>query len=577
MAALSEIPVFAINTAMANRWWLRPFRKVANLYPLDPTNPLAIKDLIGKINAGQPCVIFPEGRLSVTGALMKVYAGPAYIADRTGATILPVRLDGPELTPFSRLKQGQVKRHWFPKIIITLCPPRTLAVDPALRGKARRQVANLQLYDIMSDMVFQTTDWGPTLFAALLRARWRHGWRYPVLEDTSGTHIDYMKLVAGALVLGRKFAAADRARRARRRAGAQRQRRRGRLLRAAGLRPRAGHAQLLGRPGQPRGRGRHRPDQAGRSRPASSSPRPSSSPRSPPSAATPSSSGSRTCAARSPPATACAACGTACSPGRIHRALRRASATTRPWSCSPRARRAGPRASCSATATSWPTAPRSRPGSTSTSSTRCSTPCRCSTASASPAPCCCRSWAASPSTCTPRRCTTGSSRSWSTTATPRSSSAPTASSRATGSMGDPYDFRSLRYAFAGAEAIQDETQQLWFDKFGLRILTGYGATETAPGALAQHAHALPLGHGRPPPARRSSTGSSPWPAWSAAAACGSRAPTSCWATCATSSPACWSRPRTAGTTPATSSTSTRRASSPSSAAPSASPRSAARW
>ncbi len=207
MAALNEIPVFAINTGMANRWWLRPFRKIANLYPLDPTNPLAIKDLIGKINAGQPCVIFPEGRLSVTGALMKIYAGPAYIADRTGATILPVRLDGPELTPFSRLKHGQVTRHWFPKITITVCPPRTLDVDPALRGKARRQVANLQLYDIMSDMVFATTDWGPTLFAALLRARWRHGWRYPVLEDTSGTHLDYMRLVAGALVLGRKFAA----------------------------------------------------------------------------------------------------------------------------------------------------------------------------------------------------------------------------------------------------------------------------------------------------------------------------------------------------------------------------------
>lgn len=206
MAAMDQLPAFAVNTGMANRWWLKPFRRVANIFPLDPTNPLAIKELIGKINAGQPCVIFPEGRLSVTGALMKIYAGPAYIADRTGATIVPVRLEGPELTRFTRLKAGQVTPHWFPKITITICPPRKLAVAPDLRGKARRQIANLQLYEIMSDMVFTTTHWGDTLFEALLRARWRHGWRFSMLEDTSGVRLDYMKLVAGALVLGRRLA-----------------------------------------------------------------------------------------------------------------------------------------------------------------------------------------------------------------------------------------------------------------------------------------------------------------------------------------------------------------------------------
>ncbi len=210
MAVLGDRAVFAINTAMAERWWLRPFRRVANLFPLDPRNPMAVRSIIGRVEAGRPCVIFPEGRISVTGALMKVYAGPAVIADRTGAAVVPVRIDGAELTPFSRLTRGQARRRLFPKIRVTVLPPRPLGLEPGLRGQARREAAKLRLYDVMSDAVFRTTDWGETLFEALLRARGRHGWGFPAVEDPDGRVLSYHRLVVAALALGRRLAGVTR-------------------------------------------------------------------------------------------------------------------------------------------------------------------------------------------------------------------------------------------------------------------------------------------------------------------------------------------------------------------------------
>jgi acyl-[acyl-carrier-protein]-phospholipid O-acyltransferase/long-chain-fatty-acid--[acyl-carrier-protein] ligase len=44
----------------------------------------------------------------------------------------------------------------------------------------------------------------------------------------------------------------------------------------------------------------------------------------------------------------------------------------------------------------------------------------------------------------------------------------------------PYDLRTVRLIVAGGEAVKDSTRQTYMDRFGVRILEGYGVTETAP-------------------------------------------------------------------------------------------------
>jgi acyl-[acyl-carrier-protein]-phospholipid O-acyltransferase / long-chain-fatty-acid--[acyl-carrier-protein] ligase len=44
----------------------------------------------------------------------------------------------------------------------------------------------------------------------------------------------------------------------------------------------------------------------------------------------------------------------------------------------------------------------------------------------------------------------------------------------------PYDFQSVRLLVGGAERVKPETRALWADKYGMRIIEGYGATECAP-------------------------------------------------------------------------------------------------
>lgn len=205
MSLLPKRPVFAVDVGISQRWWIQPFLPFVRTMALDPLKPMALRTIINAVRDGNMLVIFPEGRITLTGSLMKVYDGAAMIGDKSNAMVVPVRIEGPEKTIFSRLRSSQVRRRWFPKIKVTILEPVKMSVDPALVGRKRRLAAGAALYDIMSNMMFHTTSTDRTVVEAVIAAKKTHGAKWLACEDPTSGRLTYKRLLAATRILGAKL------------------------------------------------------------------------------------------------------------------------------------------------------------------------------------------------------------------------------------------------------------------------------------------------------------------------------------------------------------------------------------
>lgn len=194
-------PVFVVHTWVSQAWFFKPFLMLVDYLAVDPTSPMAMKQVIKLIESGRPVAIFPEGRITVTGSLMKVYAGPAFVAAKTGAMVLPVRLDGPSRSYFSRMKEG-APRSWFPKMRISIMPSETISMPLEGSSSERRHFAGEQLRGLMQNMIFSSKPAG-TLYEALLETIDIYGRQHKVIEDMRQVEHSYGEFLKMVLAMGR--------------------------------------------------------------------------------------------------------------------------------------------------------------------------------------------------------------------------------------------------------------------------------------------------------------------------------------------------------------------------------------
>ena len=199
--------VFVVHTGVVRNPVFRLLLGLVDYLAVDPTSPMAMKKVIRLIEGGRPVVIFPEGRITTTGSLMKTYDGPAFVAAKTGATILPVRIDGAARSYFSRLA-AHVPKRLFPQISLSLRPVTTIPMSAAPTARDRRRKAGEAMRRLMQEMIFATRP-TQTLFAALLDAAAIQGPGRALVEDMKQIEYSYRDLIKMSLMLGRVAARHD--------------------------------------------------------------------------------------------------------------------------------------------------------------------------------------------------------------------------------------------------------------------------------------------------------------------------------------------------------------------------------
>jgi acyl-[acyl-carrier-protein]-phospholipid O-acyltransferase/long-chain-fatty-acid--[acyl-carrier-protein] ligase len=195
---------FVVSREAAEVSWIHKRIMInSRTFPVDMNSPYGVKHMAEYLQKGGRLVLFPEGRLSRTGSLMKLFDGTGFLISKTHAKVITAYLRNAYRLPFS---PSPGHKSWFPSLSVhfsnVLTPPKT---EHASVTEARHVLTDW-LRDQMVKQQFETEmEFGPsTLPTAILESAKRQHRRI-ILQDSTMQKLTYRKLLLGARVLASQW------------------------------------------------------------------------------------------------------------------------------------------------------------------------------------------------------------------------------------------------------------------------------------------------------------------------------------------------------------------------------------
>ena len=195
---------FVVSSVAAQTSWLH--RKISinrRTFLIDNSSPYAVKRIAEYLEGGGRLVLFAEGRLSRTGGLMKLFDGTGFLLHKTRAKVITCYLRGTERLPVTvhpNFKQ------WFPRVTAhfsdLLIPPRLESVSTA---QARAALTNWLRDKIVSQQFTIDMEREPRTILAAAAQTARRRPRFVVLEDVTRQEITCRRLFVGVDLMARQW------------------------------------------------------------------------------------------------------------------------------------------------------------------------------------------------------------------------------------------------------------------------------------------------------------------------------------------------------------------------------------
>ena len=198
---------FVVSQSVSERSWL--YRRVMvneRTFPIDPASPYSVKELAQYLQKDGRLVLFAEGQITTTGSLMKLYDGTGFLLAKTKARVITCYLRGANRLKWSH-QPG--RREWLPVVTAHFSEVLDSPVPAAnLSNASARIFLTDWLRERIVEQQFQTEmEFGPHSLPEAILDTARKQPNKIILEDFTLTAITSRRLLVGADLLADRFAA----------------------------------------------------------------------------------------------------------------------------------------------------------------------------------------------------------------------------------------------------------------------------------------------------------------------------------------------------------------------------------